>query len=100
MLKEAFNVMRDRKEPINLQDLHENCSQGKAHKTIREYGSIIRLKGSAVIFKDGEEEIYMVNWKDGPNKMIALSIYEIDLPAIDIAINKQKNRDTSLVIEV
>lgn len=100
MLKEAYMVLRNRKEPINLQDLHEYCAQGKAHKTIREYGSIIRLKGGVVSFVDGDNEIFIINWKEGASKMIGLSSYPTQAAAALVAIRKRASRSAKMRIEV
>jgi len=100
MLKEAYFVLRDRSEPINLQDLHEYCAQGKAHKTIREYGSIIRLKGAVVSFVDGDDEIFIIDWKEGASKMIGLSSYPTEVAGAIVAVRKRRSRLAKMKIEV
>jgi len=73
LLVETVKCLYRAENTMNLKDLHDVCPQAKKHKTIRQYGSILRLKGEYIEYNIDGEKVYLVGWREGPEKIYALS---------------------------
>lgn len=73
LIKEAVRYLWSNSGPICLKDLHQSCQQGSKHKSIRQFASILRLKGEHLIYKIEDEELHLIGWREGPVKIYALS---------------------------
>ena len=87
---ETIKHLHDTKGQVNLKDLHDNCPQAKKHKTIRQYGSILRLKGEYIEYTVNGEQCFLVGWREGPEKIYALSDIVEREPDGELIVAKRK----------
>ena len=78
LVKESVRRLLAYQQPIALKDLHENCQMALKHKTIRQFSSVLRVKGEKLVFTDGEKEYRLVSWRDGMVKIISLDVFVPD----------------------
>ena len=72
LVKETVGQLIIRQGPLTLKCLHENCVSALKHKTIRQYSSMLKLKGQKLIFTDGNDEYRLVGWHEGTTMIYAL----------------------------
>ena len=73
LIKEAVRHLWSEERPICLRDLHQSCQQGSKHKSIRQFASILRLKGEHLTYRIDDNEVHLIGWREGPVKIYALS---------------------------
>ena len=101
LVKESVRRLLVYQQPIALKDLHENCPMALKHKTIRQFSSVLRVKGEKLVFTDGEKEYRLVSWRDGMVKIISLDVFVPDHSIIGNIkvqeLNKPMNEEPILV---
>tara|TARA_B100000085_G_scaffold271633_1_gene285266 strand:- start:284 stop:619 length:336 start_codon:yes stop_codon:yes gene_type:complete len=75
LVKEAVQILINQQKPIALKCLHEDAPLALKHKTIRQFSSVLRVKGEKLVFTDGENEYRMVSWREGMVKIVSLDAF-------------------------
>jgi len=91
LVKETVKWLLLREAPVALKSLHEDCPMALKHKTIRQFSSVLRVKGEKLEFTDGETIYRLVSWREGMVKIISLDCF---VPA-DSIIGNIKIREIS-----
>lgn len=72
LVKEAVSQLIIKQSPLTLKCLHESCKSSLKHKTIRQFSSMLKLKGQKLEFTDGSAEYRLVGWHEGTTMIYAL----------------------------
>ena len=72
LVKEAVSQLIVKQSPLALKCLHEACKSSLKHKTIRQFSSMLKLKGQKLEFTDGNAEYRLVGWHEGTQAIYAL----------------------------
>lgn len=72
LVKETVCHLMVKQKPISLKCLHESCESSLKHKTIRQFSSMLKLKGQKLVFTDGVAEYRLVGWHEGTTMIYAL----------------------------
>jgi hypothetical protein len=102
LLVETVKCLYKADNKMNLKDLHDVCPQAKKHKTIRQYGSILRLKGEFIEYDIDGMKVYLIGWREGPEKIYALShvVEETNNISIQRKLDKLKDKEITRSINV
>lgn len=88
---------------ILLRDLHESCGQSSKHKTVRQFASILRLKGKRYEYhiKMKKENVRLVEWREGPYRFYALENQITDeSPVAAILAKSRVEKEKKEIIEI